>query len=377
MEKIRIALAGLKGGIGKTTLSMVLGSILQETYKKRVCYVDCDYFQYPITAQRQREQIFFERYPELAEELFSQRNVVFADRLRPTIHKMNEGFERDTFPEVVESEYPDFDVYIYDFMGSQGYEDTYRYLTKMDFIILPTVIDTVTSKPTYYWMNGVAFAKEMATKLNEEVRNKGIYLLFNNFNDEACDFELKAWLEDQASKFGVKVLQNMVRRYSGVARDISCVTEDDLDFFISLSLQPSANYSEMTHILQVADEFFLDAGIIRPGEEQSAPRVIDDPFALHSNIVEDLKEQLKELEELTDRVNGGMSELSTKHQDLLKLYQKMCSLTVEEIKEYFGRKVYNPADSDEELSDTPQTPESTDDTPSVEEPLNTNGDEDN
>ena len=336
MEKVRIALAGLKGGIGKTTLSMVLGTILGETYKKKVCFVDCDYYQYPITAQKQRDDIFIDRYPELAKEIFESRGIEVDKRITPPIYKMKDGFDLTVMPEAVEEAYPDYDVYIYDFMGSQGYEEIYIYLTKMDYIILPTVIDSVNSRPTFYWMQGINFGLKLVNQSGQETpRLKKSFLLFNQFNDENCDLALKAWLEDEAMKANVATLQNTVLHFRGVSRDFSCVSRENMNFFVSVYLQPSKLYLEETNVHQVAEEIFLETGIIE--KKEVAPEVIEDPIILHKTIIEDLKQQLDELTELTGNVTGAMSELSEKHMEILTTYQNLCSMSVDEIKKVFGR----------------------------------------
>lgn len=336
MEKVRIALAGLKGGIGKTTLSMVLGTILGETYKKKVCFVDCDYYQYPITAQKQRDEIFIDRNPELAKEIFESRGLDLDKRVAPPIFKMKDGFDLTVMPEAVEEAYPDYDVYIYDFMGSQGYEEIYIYLTKMDYIILPTVIDSVNSRPTFYWMQGINFGLKLVNESGQETpRLKKSFLLFNQFNDENCDLALKAWLEDEAAKANVATLQNTVLHFRGASRDFSCVSRENMDFFVSVYLQPSKLYLEETNVHQVAEEIFLETGIIE--DKKVAPQVIKDPIILHKTIIEDLKQQLDELTELTGNVTGAMSDLSEKHKEILATYQNLCSMSVEEIKRVFGR----------------------------------------
>lgn len=336
MSKIRIALAGLKGGIGKTTLSMVLGTILGETYKKKVCFVDCDYYQYPITAQKQRDDIFIDRHPELAKEIFESRGIEVDKRIAPPIYKMKDGFDLTVMPEAVEEAYPDYDVYIYDFMGSQGYEAVYIYLTKMDYIILPTVIDSVNSRPTFYWMQGINFGLKLVNQSGEETpRLKTSFLLFNQFNDENCDLALKAWLEDEAMKANISILQNTVLYFRGVSRDFSCVSRENMDFFVSVYLQPSNLYMEETNVHQVAEEIFLETGIIE--DKKVAPQVIKDPIILHKTIIEDLKQQLDELTELTGNVTGAMSDLSEKHKEILTTYQTLCSMSVDEIKRVFGR----------------------------------------
>lgn len=351
MSKIRIALAGLKGGIGKTTLSMVLGTILGETYKKKVCFVDCDYYQYPITAQKQRDEIFIDKNPELAKEIFDSRGLDIDKRIAPPIFKMQDGFDIAIMPEAVEEAYPDYDVYIYDFMGSQGYEAVYIYLTKMDYIILPTVIDSVNSRPTFYWMQGINFGLKIVRDSEQEApRLKKSFLLFNQFNGENCDMTLKSWLEDEARKANVHTLQNTVLHFRGVSRDFSCVSNENKDFFVSVYLQPSKLYMEETNVHQVAEEIFLETGIIE--DKKVVPHAIDDPILLHKTILEDLKQQLDELTELTDNVSGSMSELSEKHKAILKTYQNLCDMSVSEIKNLFGRKPVPVLDVEDERSES-------------------------
>lgn len=358
MNKIRIALAGLKGGIGKTTLSMVFGSILRETYKKKVCFVDCDYYQFPITAQKQRDDIFIDRHPELAKEIFESRGMEVDKKIAPPIYKMKDGFDVTVMPEEVEKAYPDYDVYIYDFMGSQGYEAVYIYLTKMDYIILPTVIDSVNSRPTFYWMQGINFGLKLVNQSGQEIpRLKKSFLLFNQFNDENCDLTLKAWLEDEALKANISILQNTVLYFRGVSRDFSCVSKENMDFFVSVYLQPSKLYLEETNVHQAAEEIFLETGIIE--ENKVAPQVIKDPIVLHQTIIEDLKQQLDELTELTGNVTGAMSDLSEKHKEILTTYQNLCSMSVDEIKRVFGRTPVPVPEVPEErpMEETPTTEE--------------------
>lgn len=80
----------------------------------------------------------------------------------------------------------------------------------------------------------------------------------------------------------------------------------------------------------MAEEIFLETGIIE--EKKVEPQVIKDPFVLHQTIIEDLKQQLDELTELTGNVTGAMSDLSEKHKEILTTYQNLCSMSVDDIK---------------------------------------------
>lgn len=150
MGKKRIALAGSRGGTGKTTLSVVHGTILRETYRKKVCFVDCDSYQHPISVQKQREESFIEKDAELAKEIFKAHGLDVSKRVAPPIINMQIGFEREVMPKAVEEAYPEYYVYIYDFMGSQKNEEAFAYLTKMDCIIIPAIADSVNMLSTFH-----------------------------------------------------------------------------------------------------------------------------------------------------------------------------------------------------------------------------------
>lgn len=139
----------------KTTLSVVLGTILRETYGKKVCFVDCDFYQHPISVQKQREEAFIEKNAELAKEIFEAHGLDVSKRVAPPIINMQIEFEKEMMPEAIEEAYPEYDVYIYDFMGSQNDEESYAYLTKMDCIILPAIADSVNMLSTFHWIEGM------------------------------------------------------------------------------------------------------------------------------------------------------------------------------------------------------------------------------
>lgn len=120
-----------------------------------------------------------------------------------------------------------------------------------------------------------------------------LFFLFNLFNDLTCDLCLKAWLEDEAKKSNIVTLENTVQHFTGVARDLSCASKENMDFFFSVYLQPSNAYMEESNIHQVADEIFINTGIV--DGKVVKPHVIEDAILLHQTIVEDLKQQLDEI----------------------------------------------------------------------------------
>lgn len=335
MGKKRIALAGSRGGAGKTTLSVVLGTILRETYGKKVCFVDCDFYQHPISVQKQREEAFIERNGELAKEIFEAHGLDVSKRVAPPITNMQIEFEKEMMPEAIEEAYPEYDVYIYDFMGSQDNEESYAYLTKMDCIILPAIADSVNMLSTFHWIEGMnAKLMTIDREAHEPPRLNMLFLLFNHFNDLTCDLSLKAWLEDEAKKANIVTLENTVQHFTGVARDLSCASKENKDFFFSVYLQPSNAYMEETNIHQVAEEIFINAGIV--DRKVVKPHVIEDAILLHQTIVEDLKQQLDEIGMSSKHLSDP--HLSAKYKEIWETYQRLCSMSVDEIENLFGRK---------------------------------------
>lgn len=335
MSKIRIAFAGLKGGIGKTTLSMVFGTILQETFKKKVCFIDGDYFQYPISAQNQRELMFIDRKPELVEEVFRQRGISQENLLEPSIFKMQSEYSLDVF-EKVEKAYPDAEIYIYDMMGSQGYDDVFLFLTQMDYIILPAQLVSLDAKPTFFWMQGIGLGDRLVKAANVEKRLKDVFLLINQFPEDNPDLTLKAWFEDVARKESVRVLRNHVFKFHGAGRDLSSISEDNKDFFLSVRLQPSKAYMENSKIMTVVEEILYTIGVI--DEAPKLPKIISDPFELYQAVVDDISSQIETLSSGLVNVSSDLNALPEKLKELVELQKSLVVMTPEEIKSMFKRQ---------------------------------------
>ncbi len=167
-----VAVCNQKGGIGKSTFTTLLASHLHYTLRHDVLVVDCDYPQWSIHAQRERELAAVEHndvYKLLMVRQFKQtgRKLWPIVRCQPSeaiAHGERFRAERDYNPRII----------LYDLPGTVNADGILNLLAQMDHLFVPMKADKVVMEST------LAFAKTVHRILvrNPAVRLRGVHLFW-------------------------------------------------------------------------------------------------------------------------------------------------------------------------------------------------------
>ena len=115
-KPVFIAFSTQKGGVGKTTFTVLTASYLHYACGYNLIVVDCDYPQFSINAMRQRDAQGVDRNPALQELAAAQ----FSELQKPTYTILCATAEAavDTVREYLETHEPDTDFVFFDLPGT-------------------------------------------------------------------------------------------------------------------------------------------------------------------------------------------------------------------------------------------------------------------
>jgi cellulose biosynthesis protein BcsQ len=143
-ETLFIAFSTQKGGVGKTTLTVLAASYLHYVRGYDVAIVDCDYPQHSIVEMRERdvEQVTGDdHYKRLAHNQFTT--------LKKKAYPVEESKPVDAFKiaEALQQE-SDLDFIFFDLPGTLNSEGVVKTLATMDYIFVPISADRVVLEST-------------------------------------------------------------------------------------------------------------------------------------------------------------------------------------------------------------------------------------
>ena len=217
MEKkpIFIAFSTQKGGVGKTTFTVLAASYLHYVLGYHVIVVDCDYPQFSINEMRKRDVKGLERnqsLQELAIEQFSRLQkpayAIFSTSPETAID-MVQGF--------MEKQESTTDFVFFDLPGTINNDGVVSTLSGMDYIFTPISADRISLEST------LSFASVIKTGItdNPQTDNKGIFL-FWNMVDGREKTPLYAMYETVIAELGLPLLHTAIpntTRYKKEATD--------------------------------------------------------------------------------------------------------------------------------------------------------------
>ncbi|MDL2239157.1 ParA family protein [Bacteroidales bacterium OttesenSCG-928-K03] len=168
-----IAFSTQKGGVGKTTFTVLAASYLYYLKGYNVAVVDCDYPQHSISAMRKRDADLVsgdDYYKQLA---FSQFKAL-DKKAYPILCAWAEN-AIETIEQYLESAQTDFDIVFFDLPGTVNSEGIIHTLSCMDYIFTPITADRVVLE------SSLSFALSIDKLLvkNESVNLKGLFLFWN------------------------------------------------------------------------------------------------------------------------------------------------------------------------------------------------------
>ena len=172
-ETLFVAFSTQKGGVGKTTFTVLVASYLYYLKGYNVAVVDCDYPQHSISAMRKRdgEQVNNDaNYKVLA---FNQFKALGKKAYRVLCSTPEAAIS--TAEEFLKTEPMEMDVVFFDLPGTVNSEGIISSLASMDYIFTPITADRVVLE------SSLSFAMTVNNLLvqNEAYRIQGLHLFWN------------------------------------------------------------------------------------------------------------------------------------------------------------------------------------------------------
>ena len=143
-ESMYVAFSTQKGGVGKTTLTVLVASYLHYVKGFNVAVVDCDYPQYSILEMRERDLktvMEDEHYKLMAYQQFT----TLRRKAYPVVSSTPEDAAQ-VASQLVET--GEFNFIFFDLPGTVNNADVIRTLSQMDYIFSPVTADRVVLEST-------------------------------------------------------------------------------------------------------------------------------------------------------------------------------------------------------------------------------------
>jgi cellulose biosynthesis protein BcsQ len=202
-EPIFVAFSTQKGGVGKTTFTVLAASYLHYIQNYNVAVVDCDYPQHSIQAMRKRdaEQVDSDDYyKQMAyiqfKELGKKAYPILCSSPSEAINATNRFLEQND---------KKFDVVFFDLPGTVNSPGVLQSLAEMDYIFTPITADRVVLE------SSLSFALSIHELLvtHPQINLKGLFL-FWNMVDGREKTDLYNIYEKSIHEFGLPLLQTFI-----------------------------------------------------------------------------------------------------------------------------------------------------------------------
>lgn len=162
-----------KGGIGKSTFTVLLASYLHYELKRNCVVVDCDYPQWSIHSQREREVSIMERSDYYKLKLIRQYKEN-GQKLWPVINTTPDK-ALDDLQHFLEMDDREFDFVLFDIPGTINIKGVPGLLAKLDYMFVPMKADRIVMEST------INFARIINDQfvISQEINMKGLYLFWS------------------------------------------------------------------------------------------------------------------------------------------------------------------------------------------------------
>lgn len=195
-----MAYATQKGGVGKTTFTVLTASYLHYVKGFNVLVVDCDYPQHSIDRMREREIETVSSDVKL--KAFAWKQFSKIDKKAYIILKASAESAEEIVKEFLNETNEIIDVVLFDIPGTVNTLGMYKLLSILDVFLVPISADRVVLE------SSLNFAKAISEMI-KEIPKKKIYL-FWNMVDKREKTELYDVYSKGITKLGLTLLETRV-----------------------------------------------------------------------------------------------------------------------------------------------------------------------
>lgn len=199
---MNLSICNQKGGVGKSTLTVFAASWLHHVLGLDVLVVDCDYPQWSIHAQRERELQVLEKsayYKVMLLRQFRQNNR----KIWPVVRSTPQDAIK-TASDYIRREGYAARIVLYDLPGTVGTQGVLSLLTRMDYLFVPLKADKMVVESSLH------FARNLRQSIDrDEVRLREVYL-FWTMVDRRERTTLYDRYEKVIERLGMRMMQSRI-----------------------------------------------------------------------------------------------------------------------------------------------------------------------
>ena len=175
-EPLFVALSNQKGGVGKSTFTVLLASYFHYLNGYNVLVVDCDYPQHSISAMRDWEVGNIEKNVHLQNQLVER----FGTSGRKAYSILNSTPEeaRETAGRFLEKSDLDYDLVLFDLPGTVNVPGVFQSVINMDYVFTPITQERMVMRSS---MSFVLAIREYMHR-HADVPLRGIHMFWNRMD---------------------------------------------------------------------------------------------------------------------------------------------------------------------------------------------------
>jgi cellulose biosynthesis protein BcsQ len=242
-QALLVAMSNQKGGVGKSTVTILLASYLHYVKDKNVAIIDCDTLQHSVSHMRKRDMQTVEKTDEYKQLMMQQWEKV-RKKAYPVVESSPAG-AMDRISELMETD-PALDIILIDLPGSLSSDGVFRAIINMDYVLTPIVADRIVMQST------MSFATAVLDYLRgkQGIPLKDFYFFWNKVDRRASTEVYDAYRKIM-ERLNLKVLATVIPESRRFDKELSMKGKP---FFRSTLFPPPAKMLRGSCIDELADE---------------------------------------------------------------------------------------------------------------------------
>ena len=247
-QPLFVAYATQKGGVGKTTFTVLTASYLHYEKGFNVLVVDCDYPQHSIYQMREREIETVssdKQLKALAYEQFTRLN-----KKAFTILKASAGSALEVVESHLEQTDERIDLVLFDIPGTVNTSGMFKLLSAMDIFLVPISADRVVLE------SSLNFAKAI-NEMIKETPQKNLYLFWNMVDKREKTALYDIYAKGIAS-LGLQLLQTRIPDTKRYRKEMLCAGQRP---FRSTLFPPDKQMAKGSNITELIGEVIKELNI--------------------------------------------------------------------------------------------------------------------
>lgn len=242
-QTLLVAMSNQKGGVGKSTVTILLASYLHYVKGKNVAVVDCDTLQHSVSHMRKRDMQTVEKSDD-----YKQMMMVQWEKIQKKAYPVIESTPaeaRGRINELMEAS-PELDIILVDLPGSLSSEGVFKTIINMDYVLTPIVADRIVMQST------MSFATAVLDYLKGKtgIPLKDFYFLWNKV-DRRASTEVYDAYNKILERLNLNVLKTVLPESRRFDKELSMKGKP---FFRSTLFPPPAKMLKGSCIDELAEE---------------------------------------------------------------------------------------------------------------------------